>query len=188
MADEDKGTARRPRKSAATKDVLARLLEGRDKADADAVKRRQEEEAALTAFAEAEVEAQEIAAETDRRVKNLEAQLATVRKDGERKLEGVEARKADALLTLQVTGLRRSAEELSTMTGIGVKRVRAMLRDAREAHEARGQGVAEAEDMPSADTEPGTDASPDVVSTALQLSLASDREPEPEEASATPKA
>lgn len=131
MADEKKPTAaRRPRRTDAAKELLAGLLQARDKVDADSVERRKREEQALTAFAEAEVEAQGIGAEVERALAELDRQRDAVKAKAAERVAGVDGRKARALLELTEVG--RSAEDVAAMTGLGVKRVRQMIRDVRE--------------------------------------------------------
>ena len=128
-----KGT-RRPKRSAATKTALERLLAARDRVDEDMVTRRRAEESALENLARATVEAERIEADVQLQLQELDRQRDEVSTRHGVSLAAVDEARGEALLLLTEQG--RSAEQLAEMTGFSVKRVRTLVRSARLARSA----------------------------------------------------
>ncbi|MEO6091043.1 MAG: hypothetical protein ABIQ18_48860 [Umezawaea sp.] len=176
MTEDRSGRVRRARRQDPAAELLRTLRERRDHEDAPAVARREREDAALAAYAAAEVETVGIAGRVAERVAALEEQIGQARRDGEAELVDVEARKAAALLEL--AEVDRSAEQIAKMVGLSPKKVRAMVRAARPAsaqgptaaavEAVRGVQVAEqsrAADTPAPDESSAVDAQ-ETVTTA----------------------
>jgi hypothetical protein len=120
------------------------LLQARDQVDKEGVERRRREDAALAAFAKAEEQVQVVAAATKQKVDALERQVTDLRAKEAAAVREWELEKGMALLALSDLG--RSADDLATMTGIGVKRVRAMIREARSSRPLADASSAEVPD------------------------------------------
>jgi DNA-directed RNA polymerase specialized sigma24 family protein len=160
---EDAKPARRQRRSSAVVEQLAALKGKRDELDAEAAERRRLEDAALERYAQAVARVQEINAERDRKADALMEQVKAAHEQAKVAVAAVEADQAAALA--EVNNLGRSAEDLSALTGIPVKRVRVMLRSARRSATAS---------EPAGDTPParsGAAGSPAVEAPAFELNV-----------------
>jgi len=120
---------RRARRGRADTAALAQLRARRDELDAEQVMRRKLEDAALERYVTAAGKVQAVYEAANRKVAELDRQAAGVREKAKEEAMAGEAEQAAALLQLHELG--RSAEELSQLTGIAVKRIRAMVRGAR---------------------------------------------------------
>lgn len=174
---EEKATGRRSRRTSAAKAELARLLAARDEVDAATVDKRTRENAALEAFAQAQADARTIDDETVKAVAELNRQIVKLQDRAEARLVEVDRRKGAALVVLDELG--RNADQIAAVTGIPVKRVRTMLREARE-HGGRGDRV-RAGKASATRTDASADESVDVSVPAAASGRAA--EPEMENAS-----
>lgn len=129
MAEQQEPRPRRARRGREQAAALAELRTRRDELDADLVKRRQLEDAALERFVAAAAKVRKVHEAAEARAVDLERQASAVRDKATEDAAAGEAEQAAALFELHELG--RSAEELARLTGIAVKRVRAMVRSAR---------------------------------------------------------
>lgn len=128
MAEQGK-RPRRARRGTEQAAALAELRARRDELDAEQVERRKLEDAALERYVAAAAKVQAVHDAADRKVAELERQAETVRDKAKSDAAAAEDEQAAALLELNELG--RNADELSQLTGVAVKRVRAMVRSAR---------------------------------------------------------
>jgi DNA-directed RNA polymerase specialized sigma24 family protein len=128
---------RRPRRSGVEAEQLAQLTARRDALDQEQVRRREREDEALAQYAAAVARVQAINDERDRRAADLAKQLTQLHDQAKADVAAVEREQAAALVVLNELG--RSADDLAKLTGVSVKRVRAMLRAARPQSSARRQ-------------------------------------------------
>jgi len=145
---------RRTRRTASGADELAALRARRAELDARDVERRRREDAALERYARAAGEVRKARAAAEARAVELERRAAAERAKATEVEREQEAAQAAALLELHELG--RNADDLAALTGVPVKKVRAMIRAARPTTAAAEPGAQEPKDGPdSAPT--GTD-------------------------------
>lgn len=169
MAEAKKTTAGRSRGSGAAKAALEQLLAARDEVDADTVSLREREAAVLAQFAQAKVDRVAVIEARDVELAKLEKRAAAIREQAEPKLAEVDERVAVTLL--QLTELGRNADQVAKMTGVPVKKVRTMVRDARK--ESAGAGTAAAAKNAAA-AEPAPKASPTAQPEAASVDAEND--------------
>lgn len=123
---------RTPARAAGKREQAAQLAElraRRDELDAEQVERRKLEDAALGRYVAAEAKVRAVYDAAGKKVAALNRQVVALHEKAKADAADQEAAQAAALLELQKLG--RSADELSQLTGVGVKKVRAMVREAR---------------------------------------------------------
>ncbi|WP_410597833.1 hypothetical protein [Amycolatopsis sp. lyj-23] len=169
MAETKKRTTGRGRGASATKSTLEQLLAARDEVDADTVSLREREEAVLAAFAQATVDRDAVIATRDAELAKLEKRATTIREQAEPKLAGIDERVAVTLL--QLTELGRNADQVAKMTGVPVKKVRSMIRDARKAAPDESRAGAGSKPMDSRAAAPAD--APSVASVAKETAASS---------------
>lgn len=128
MAQEStkKGAGRR---TAGDADELAALRKRRAELDARDVERRRQEDEALKRFASAAAKARKAREAGEAKAADLERRAADARQKAEAVAAEQDGEQAAALLQLHELG--RNAEDLSLLTEIPVKRVRAMINAAK---------------------------------------------------------
>jgi small-conductance mechanosensitive channel len=142
-----RGHPRRTRRSPAEQQRLERLTAARDQLDAAAAERRRREDEALAGYAARAGEADEVIAARDVALADLDRQRQAVIDGAATKLADIDARKTAVLAVLNELG--RSAEELSALFEIPVKKVRALLRTQRRSTSAPAEPAATSYNGPS---------------------------------------
>lgn len=125
----ESGRSRRSKSSAAEDAALARLTERRDELDRAQRERRRREDEALRAYAAAVAAVEAVDSELAAREAELTRDLQRARELAESKRQARQGQQDRALVVLADLG--RSAEDLSTLTGLPLKRVRRIIRDGR---------------------------------------------------------
>ncbi len=153
---------RRTRRAAANADALTALRSRRDELDARDVERRQREDAALERFATAAAKVRKVRGAAEARAVELERRAAVERQKAETAAAEQDGEQAAALLELHELG--RNAEDLATLTGIPVKKVRAMIKSAKPGASPVAEPEPPANREPAA-TEPVAVPAPEVTAT-----------------------
>jgi hypothetical protein len=138
---------RRTRRSPAEQQRLERLTAACDQLDATAAERRRREDEALAGYAATAGEADEVIAAREVALAHLDRQRQAVIDGAAAKLADIDARKTAVLAVLNELG--RSAEELSALFEIPVKKVRALLRTQRRSTSAPTEPAATSDNKPS---------------------------------------
>jgi hypothetical protein len=153
--------AKRKRRSPAEAETLKELQQRRQELDAEAAERRRREDEALAMYAAAEARRAGIRDDEQRQLDDLVARQAKVRERAGRQMEAVDSEQGAALLSMKELG--RSGPELSRLTGLPVKRVRAMLAAAQSSRGMTAfpeRGSRRATRAADADAAEGTEPSP----------------------------
>jgi DNA-directed RNA polymerase specialized sigma24 family protein len=153
---------RRTRRATAKADELTALRSRRDELDARDVERRQREDAALERFATAAAKVSKVREAAEARAVELERRAAVERQRAETAAAEQDGEQAAALLELHQLG--RNAEDLATLTGIPVKKVRAMIKSAKPAVASVAEPKPPVEREPAA-PEPVATPAPEVTAT-----------------------
>jgi hypothetical protein len=111
--------------------ALARLTAAREQLDALAAERRRREDTLIQEYALAAGDAADAHTRRDTALAELDRQVRAVRDDAAAEIEAAQARQVAVLVELNTT---RSAEQLASLFGLRVKRVRQLLRAHREQH------------------------------------------------------
>lgn len=150
------------------RDRVAELAAARDRLDVEEAERRRREDEAFERYARADADAVQVAAERDRALADLEVQAQRVRDDADTRLGEIEQRQREILAELHGAG--RKADDLATMFGLAVKRVRTLLRQARPpagpAAPAATPQAAAATPQAAAATDPATPAASTIEAAA----------------------
>ncbi|GAA1388601.1 hypothetical protein GCM10009613_26190 [Pseudonocardia kongjuensis] len=107
------------------------IAAARDRLDADQAERRRREDEAFARYARADRDAEQIVADRDAVIADLEQRRRDAEGEAQKRLEEVETRQREVLAELHREG--RKAEDLAAMFELSVKRVRGHLRQARRA-------------------------------------------------------
>lgn len=129
MAEQQGSRPRRARSKGEQAAQLAALRARRDELDAELVERRKLEDAAMERYVAAEAKVRAVYDAAGKKAADLNRQVVAVHEKAKADAADQEVAQAAALLELHKLG--RSADELSKLTGLGVKKVRAMVRAAR---------------------------------------------------------
>ncbi len=122
------------------RDRVAELAAARDRLDADDAERRRREDDAFKRYAHADAAADRVVAERDAALAELAAQRERVSEAAATRLDEIEQRRGEILAELNRSG--RKADDLAAMFGIGVKRVRSLLRQGRPPAGSAGPATA----------------------------------------------
>lgn len=158
--------AKAKRPASGVREHVSRLTAARDALDADQAERRRREEAAFARYAEAAARAETIAGEREAELARLDAERDRVRERARERLDEVEAEQRAVLAELNAGG--RSAEELAALFEVPTKRVRTLLRAAKDAEPAAAtaDSVATDERTAAATAQPGPAATASTATTA----------------------
>lgn len=139
MVEQD-GTKprRRRRRSSEVDDQLAALLAKRDTLDADKAERDRVEKEALRKYAEAQVQLAGIDGEAQRKVEELQQQIADVQQKAREDRAAGERAQAEALAALNGEPVGRTAEELTQLFELPIKRARRMIREGKSSRAPGG--------------------------------------------------
>jgi len=122
--------AARRRRSTTAGRHLERLQQNLARLDAERQERERRQQAALTQYAKALARAEQIERTRQVRLAELEAEITRVHEQATQQLAEVEAEQAAALAELHALG--RPAEELAALVELPLKRVRRLLKAARQ--------------------------------------------------------
>ena len=131
------------RSASDVREEVSRLTAARDALDAEQAERRRREDSAFARYAEGTARATAIAAERDGELARLDAERVRAQQRADERLGEVESEQAAVLAELNSDG--RSAEDLAAMFGLPVKRVRSVLRAAKDSDRTADGGRPEAD-------------------------------------------
>ncbi|ANY10789.1 translation initiation factor IF-2 [Pseudonocardia sp. HH130630-07] len=134
----------------AVRDRAGAIAAARDRLDADQAERRRREDEAFARYARADRDAEQIVADRDAVLADLERRRRGAEGDAETRLGEVEVRRREILAELHRDG--RKAEDLAAMFELPLKRVRGQLRQARRASATPDSPTVAAPPKPSATT------------------------------------
>lgn len=157
-----KAASRTPRP---VREQAERLAAARDELDARQVERRKREDEGFARYAAADLDAEKVTKERDAALADLDRQRERVHAAAEAKLADIEDRQRDVLAELNRGA--RSAEDLATLFGLPLKRVRTLLRAAKAATPGQRDTAPQSGGQPPAATaQPGSNAEPDSLTPA----------------------
>ncbi|KGI79306.1 hypothetical protein IL38_24310 [Actinopolyspora erythraea] len=147
--DRPKRSQRGRRTSSAAKQHLRQLRNAKKELDSERAERERREDAALSRYAEAAARVEVIEQQRRQKVEDLERQITETNEKAQVQVSETESEKLAALRELNELG--RSAEELSRLFEIPVKRVRSMLRDQKSTRQSTTAPTDEEEQVQSGD-------------------------------------
>lgn len=162
MAEAKKDSTRRSRGTAATQSALNRLLAARDEVDAETVSLREREEAVIAEFVQVALNRESVITARDAELEKLEQRMTAVREKVVPQLDELDQQ--TAVILFKLTELGRNADQVAKMTGVPVKKVRAMVKTARD---SQGETKAAPEPKaPAPDTKPTSSASDEAAASS----------------------